>query len=62
MERPRVENVLNDRERKVRYVFVAYRTMTRTEKVEAYRVWHSSNRTPRTGSTVVIETSYGIND
>lgn len=62
MDKPAVENVLNDRERNVRFVFLAYRVMTREEKVERYRLWASTNPQPKRGSTVIIQTSVGIDD
>ena len=62
MERPTLENVLNDRARKVQYVFLAFRAMTRDEKVQAYTIWQAANKTPASGSVVIIETSIGIND
>lgn len=63
MEQPGVRNVIRDAERKVTFVVMAYRQLTREEMVFAVRAYLSQRRgKPKKGSTVVIVTLFGHED
>ncbi len=63
MEQPSVRNVIKDPERKVTFVVLAYRELSRGEMVFAVRQYLSQRRgKPKKGSTVVIMTLFGFND
>lgn len=63
MEQPNTRNVIKDAERKVTYVVMAYRQLSREEIVIAVRHHLSQRRgQPKKGSTIIIMTTFGYND
>lgn len=61
MKSPDIVSTIKDEERNITYRIVAYRTLSRPEKVAAVRSFHSQKRKPKikNGSTVTILTIIG---
>lgn len=62
MELPNVPNVIRDPERKVEYVVLAYRTLTRDEVLQAVQAFNRGKRAAPKNSRITITTTIGANE
>lgn len=64
MELPAVRTTVTDKTRKIAFIVVAYRELTKTECHIAIRHWvrQNGNRLPKKGTSVTIVTTIGGRD
>lgn len=63
LPRPSVKSQIRDPKTKVIYTVLAYRTLTRTELVQAVQVYHqSTKKKPKNGSEVTIHSIIGFDE
>lgn len=59
MEMPTVRNVVKDEQRKITYIFMAYRAMTREEMLMGVSVLWQQRKKPKNGTTLTVMTTHG---
>jgi hypothetical protein len=62
MELPSIPHVIRDPDRKVEYVVLAYRNLTREEVLQAIRAFNRGKRAAPKDSRITITTTIGANE